>query len=380
MSEVTLGSEAREKLVAFVESRSPGTPYRRRATILLLADEGQPPVAIAPTVGLPVAQVRLLLRAFRRQGMGLFPRWILREGAPFTPEMHMAEAGRIALAQQLAIIQNHDHSLREAGSAEAVHETRKAIRRTRTLFRLLKPYFGKGAFRPYRRCLKRTMRHLGRARDLHVFLVKLDRFREGGTLAAAEREALAALRQMWQSAKDAADEEARRAASRSDYQECLASYRSFTESVGAGVPVERDPFEPCQVRHQAPVHIYRRLAAVRAFEEHVATATVPELHQLRICFKELRYTLEFFAPVLGREIEAVLADLNEIQDHLGDLNDARVALTLLSETEGQAAGVRIYQAAQEMELAQLVDTFGPVWDTFSEVAWRDRVAAALSVL
>ena len=350
MSEVILNPEARQKLVAFVESRTPGTPYRRRATILLLADEGEMPVVIAPKVGLPVAQVRFLLRAFRRQGMGLFPRWILREGAPFTPEMDMAEAGRIALAQQLAIIQNHDHSLR------------------------------KGAFRPYRRCLKRTMRHLARARDLHVFLVKLDRFQEGGTLAAAEREALAALRQMCQSAKDAADEEARRTASRSDYQECLASYRSFTESVGTGVPVERDPFEPRQVRHQAPVHIYRRLAAVRAFEEHVATATVPELHQLRICFKELRYTLEFFAPVLGREIEAVLADLNKIQDHLGDLNDARVALTLLAETEGQAAGVRIYQAAQEMELAQLVDTFGPVWDTFNGVAWRDRVAAALSVL
>lgn len=380
MSEVTLTEEARQQLAALVESRPPGTPYRRRAAILLLADEGQGPAAIAPRVGLPVARVRLLLRAFKRQEMSLFPRWVLQKGAPFSPETEMAEAGRIALAWQLAVIREHEPGLQAQENATAVHETRKAIRRTRTLFRLLKPYFAKGCFRRYRRCLKETMRQLSRARDLHVFLSKMDRFREEATLAADEEEAMLALRQRWQSAKEEADEVVRQAARRLSYLECLEAYQTFTETGGSGLPATRAPFAPSEVRHEAAVHVYRRLAAVRAFERYMPMTSVSHLHQLRIRFKELRYTLEFFAPVLGWEIVGVLADLDRIQDHLGDLNDTRVALAVLAETEGQETAVLLYRAAQEEELVRLVDTFGPVWDTFNDVAWRRKVGAALSVL
>ena len=292
----------------------------------------------------------------------------------------MAEAGRIALAQQLSVVRAHDEALREEGSATAVHETRKAIRRTRTLFKLLQPYFVPHAFRRYRRCLKKLMRRLGRARDLEVCLQRLQRFQTGEGIAANEAEALVALGQVWQAEKEQADVAARRAAREPTYRECLEALAAFTATTGAGLPAERDRFVPTQVRHLAPVPIYERLAAVRAFEDEIATASVAELHQLRISFKELRYTLEFFAPVLGGEIEGVLADLNGIQDHLGDLNDTRVALELLDETEGQEAGVELYRMIQQAEMVRLVDSFGAVWDTFNEASWRGQVAAALSVL
>ena len=312
--------------------------------------------------------------------MALFPRRVLRDGAPFTPDTDMAEAGRTALARQREVILDHDRSLREKGGPVAVHETRKAIRRTRTLFRLLKPYFLRGTFQRFQGCFKDTMRRLGPVRDLHVLLLDLERFLDQAELHAAEEERLAALHHQWQQSGQAAEEAARRAANRAAYRECLEAYGDFVETAGAGLPEQRDPLAPRRVRHQAAVHIHRRLAAVRAFDEHLPTATVSQLHTLRIRFKELRYTLKFFEPVLGWAIESVLADLDGIQDHLGDLNDASVALRRMAGMEGQAEGVSLYRAAREEQLSRLVDTFMPVWDTFNDVAWRERLAAAIIVL
>ena len=48
-------------------------------------------------------------------------------------------------------------------------------------------------------------------------------------------------------------------------------------------------------------------------------------HELRIDGKRLRYALEFFAPVLGRSAERVIAALRRVQDVLGEVHDAAIA-------------------------------------------------------
>ena len=58
--------------------------------------------------------------------------------------------------------------------------------------------------------------------------------------------------------------------------------------------------EPQLVRQIAPVLIYTRLASVRAFETHLEDAPIERLHMLRIEFKKLRYTVEYFQEVLGK--------------------------------------------------------------------------------
>jgi CHAD domain-containing protein len=76
----------------------------------------------------------------------------------------------------------------------------------------------------------------------------------------------------------------------------------------------------------APLLIYTRLASVRAFNAILPDASIEQLHGLRIEFKKLRYTIEFFREVLGEEARAVIDDLKALQDHLGDLNDAQGAI------------------------------------------------------
>jgi CHAD domain-containing protein len=51
---------------------------------------------------------------------------------------------------------------------------------------------------------------------------------------------------------------------------------------------------------------------------------------MRICFKKLRYTLEFFAPLLtNKRLTPYLSALNQLQDELGLINDHVTAETLI---------------------------------------------------
>ena len=52
---------------------------------------------------------------------------------------------------------------------------------------------------------------------------------------------------------------------------------------------------------------------------------------LRIEAKRLRYTLEAFEEVLGTEPPKVIDAVKAIQDHFGDLQDARVANAMMND-------------------------------------------------
>jgi CHAD domain-containing protein len=53
---------------------------------------------------------------------------------------------------------------------------------------------------------------------------------------------------------------------------------------------------------------------------------------MRIAFKKLRYTLEFFAPLLSqRKLRPYLAALSQLQDELGLINDHVTAEALISD-------------------------------------------------
>ncbi len=63
-----------------------------------------------------------------------------------------------------------------------------------------------------------------------------------------------------------------------------------------------------------------------------AELTPEERHKMRIAFKKLRYTLEFFTPLLPqRRLRPYLAALSQLQDELGLINDHVTAETLIAE-------------------------------------------------
>jgi CHAD domain-containing protein len=138
---------------------------------------------------------------------------------------------------------------------------------------------------------------------------------------------------------------------------------------------------PHRVAHVLPAVLYERVAAVWAYDDVIAGHDTPlvRFHRLRIAGKALRYTFEFFDEVLGPQAKPLVGTTKEMQDHLGDLQDAVVTCTIMRNflTWGSweppsgnmrramrmivAPGVAAYLAVRQEELNRLVDTFPEMW-------------------
>jgi CHAD domain-containing protein len=72
-------------------------------------------------------------------------------------------------------------------------------------------------------------------------------------------------------------------------------------------------------------------AYFRAGREFLASRPSPaQLHELRLATKRLRYTLELFRRCYGPELERYLAELQVLQQALGELNDCVASRHLLT--------------------------------------------------
>jgi CHAD domain-containing protein len=149
------------------------------------------------------------------------------------------------------------------------------------------------------------------------------------------------------------------------------------------------------VRELAPALIYERLAAVLAYDAVIPEAPVEQLHALRIEFKKFRYTVEYFRDVLGPQAKGIIDELKTIQDHLGDLNDAQVAMQILQEflkdhikktkqgspvQESENQAITAYMVYRQEERDRLKQTFPEVWSHFNRPEFRQDLAMAISVL
>lgn len=293
-----------------------------------------------------------------------------------TDDMPIAELGRQIMAEQFAILVQYDADLRDNTAVPSVHETRKAIRRTFTAIDMFSPYFAPALLADYKRQLKKLMKRLARSRDTAVFINKLQIY------AADSAAPLTSLQRYWQGQLSVADANVRLYLARPQWAVFGQEYAAFLAQSGQGVR-SAEIGAPIRARYLIPILLYRRAAAVRAYDDYLNAEidlSLKQLHALRIQCKELRYAFQFFTPLLGPEIAPVIAVLEALQLNLGDLNDARVALKRLDATPGRATAVAHYRAFQTNEIVRLLAEFHPLWAKLNAPAWRQNLAAAISVL
>ncbi len=293
---------------------------------------------------------------------------------PITPDLPIADAARLMMAEELATVREHEKALRACADVLAVHETRTAIRRTFTLFKLMAPYFAPDALTPHRRALRRLMRRLAPCRDLAVFRQQLALY---NATSVAPLEALAAVLDKRQAT---ADERLRRYLERPKVDKALRRYRRFTRHRDAGLPSGNGAAVPLLVRHVLPTLIFQRVGAVRAYGDLLPTATPTQFHRLRIQFKELRYTLTYFEDILGATSGQIIEMTRVMQEHLGHLNDANVALRLLDEIDCCPDEVGVYRAAQTAEVVRLTEEFRPLYVNFDRPDVRQVLALTVASL
>ena len=307
----------------------------------------------------------------------------------------LSEAGRKVMLYHFARMLSYEEGTRLGEDIEALHDMRVATRRLRAAFEVFQDAFDPGALKPYLKGLRATGRALGKVRDLDVFMEKAQQYLD--TIHEDRHMGLDMLLGGWKEQREAARSEMLVWMASEDYSDFKRKFNLFLNTPGAGGrSTLASPPVPTKVCELAPVLIYSRLANVRAYAPYLEDAPVELLHALRIEFKKLRYTVEYFQEVLGKEDKDVIDLLKQMQDHLGDLNDAQVAALILAEFienwEARQAQlpaeerqpideVHHYLAYRQDERQHLMETFQEEWEKhFWQPAFRRYLAQAVSVL
>jgi CHAD domain-containing protein len=300
------------------------------------------------------------------------------------PDDSLGTAGRKVLRMHLARMLHFEAGTRSGEDPEDLHKMRVATRRMRAAWRVFD-----GAYRPkvqrrYVKELRSIARVLGDVRDIDVLLEDLERYLVD--LPAPGREAVEPLRAAWRRQREVARKQMLQKLDSKSYREFVDDYLDFTESPGAAeimTPLGR----PSLVRDTAGSRILAGYEHVRAYDTIITWADVPTLHALRIEAKRLRYTMEYFSEVLPVTSRKLIAQVTEMQDHLGQMNDADVAATATREwlnlhaphlpsTSREAVG--LYLDSREATVEQLRRSFRPVWRRMTGVTFRKNLGLAIT--
>lgn len=249
------------------------------------------------------------------------------------PEMPSALALREVIRHGLGLVVANADGLRGNPASEHVHQARVALRRMRSAIRSFDP---RGEDFPLRlgKGLRWLARTLGKARDWDVVVEQtLPAILSSVSVDDTDKRSLlrCARRAQGRSIKEAvAAVSSRRYArlvlriARWSMEDAAVTTRSVGETAAS-------------LLEQAADRLFRDARSFSRLGRH-------RRHRVRIHAKRLRYALDLLAPSLpGRGSTDYIEALAALQDTLGELNDASVALACLSDVlpaEGAAAALR----------------------------------------
>lgn len=201
---------------------------------------------------------------------------------------------------------------------EAVHDLRVALRRIRSLLRLVGPVYGRYHSKLIRDEFKRVASATGSLRDEEVLRETLDDLR----LSARTRRTL----QPWRSRRKKRERALRASVVRMLRSQSLQPAMGH---LGALLQLPCPPKRDRQATRFARKVVLDAQLAVDALQRDAAVTDSLAMHNLRIAYKRLRYAVEAFEPVLPPELRAWQPKAQRFQKVLGDLHDCDVALQVI---------------------------------------------------
>jgi inorganic triphosphatase YgiF len=250
--------------------------------------------------------------------------------ADLRPDLSVQAAFRAIAFACLSQLQANQHGMLADVDHEYLHQMRVALRRLRSAFSLFKALLPPAQIAPHLAQLRRTATTLGAARDWDVF--ETERL-PGVALQFRNHRAMAALTKAVAETRRAHGAAARRAIAGvrwQRYQLELAAWLAAGEWAATAAPETRAALE-APVLPFARAVLDARFARTRKRAKQLASLSDPELHQLRIAVKKVRYAAEFFAPLFDdARGKAFRAAAGRLQDALGIVNDAAVVMPLLT--------------------------------------------------
>jgi triphosphatase len=274
------------------------------------------------------------------------------------PEATAGEAFQAVARHAVGHVARNAARLREAPSAEAVHELRVAARRLRSALATFA-------------VLVRDERLAWVKAELRWLSEACNDARDWDVLAATAKDAAGALGAEPPGLPRllaAIEERCARAAAPAGEAVASDRFRRLLLELAAWVETGQWLQDPARTELRAtPVRLFaagrleRRLKRVRRAARGFAKASHEARHDLRIQAKTLRYAVQAFAGLYpDRAVRRFAQPLKTLQDDLGALNDAAVAARLTAElpldvetafAAGEIAGIRAAEAPRRLARA-----------------------------
>lgn len=287
-----------------------------------------------------------------------------------------AEAGRKVLRRHLLRMFDREIGTR-AGDELALKQMRVATRRMRATWRVFADAYKGAAQRRFVGKLRNLGRALGEVRDRDVLIASLPKdsaLRPVAEFWRAERaDAYRGLLALLDAKREA---------------RFIEGMLSFTAEPGAGASKRTGT---TVVADTAPGALREAVERMRAAGEAcLATDDVETRHALRIEARRTRYSIEAFGDVLAEKpARALLRRVTRVQDHLGAMQDAAVAIEAVASflgagdatvTEATTEKARAYIERREAQIRRRRESFAGVWAGIAGLSFDRELERALEPL
>lgn len=230
------------------------------------------------------------------------------------------------MLKQLDAFESQIDGVLENRDIEYVHKMRVASRRIRAALPLFKPCFPKKEFRKWRREIKKVTRLLSSARDLDIQIASIEQYL-GSLKPATKKVGLDLLIKHHKEQRKALQSTVVDGLERLTGTCVLRDIRSFCNQVSEQTG---ENFDPDIVLEKAHWLISSRIDDFLAMEKYVYRENeVLKHHEMRICAKKLRYTMEHFTPLYTNKLTTEIERLKAFQDVLGEMHECDVWIDYL---------------------------------------------------
>jgi CHAD domain-containing protein len=255
---------------------------------------------------------------------------------------------------------------RDDPSKKGIHDLRVAVKRFREAFRLFRPVLRKKTFRKHRAWIEDLNDALGEVRDRDVALSRLRKLTAG--LPAPPPSVIELIARL-ESERLAAADALAKMIERLQLEGATAQLAAVIDSIEPQAKSAQNTHEFARERvRERLLEMRERWTAARR------QATPESLHRARIGNKRLRYAIEPFSRMLGKEVRRLYRSASRFHDLLGDLHDADSMAVLLETAMVRAPGperrtweglaVKIARARRVAlrRAFALTDAIEPLWD------------------
>lgn len=268
---------------------------------------------------------------------------------------NLCEFGNTVLLKLLRAFSRQLHGVRHADDPEYIHQMRVASRRLRAAMPIFQDCFPRKEYKQWLREIRRVTRALGEARDLDVQILFLEKYREyadspphtnegrndagnlpqvpsiePGTHPDGEENGIEYISRILKTRRDILQPGVTDALDSLEESGTIASMeQAFRERIKKQ---RRNPPKGMGkgIYRFAASGIGTGLDTLMSYEKPLRQPdAISEHHAMRIAAKRLRYRMEIFRPLYGKELTRAITVMKRLQTLLGELHDCDVWIDML---------------------------------------------------